>query len=90
MEDDWLIKQQLEERKSCAAIIEAAEKEGMQLFGFPRNADSEIDMSLLQERLNNFRAARRGKYTWLLALASACASIISALAAWYAIYLSSN
>ena len=41
--------------------------------------------AMLQERLLRYLESRRNARMWIIALISAIASIISALAAWYAV-----
>jgi len=45
----------------------------------------EPDYAGLQERVRSARNTRYAKLTWIIALTSAIASVISAIAAWFAV-----
>lgn len=71
-------------------LLIEAEKLGVPYRGLPHNNMGLMDAGLLQERIQNFKTARRASRTWWISLASAVASAASALAAWAAVVSNSN
>lgn len=71
-------------------LIQEAERLGIPYRGLPHNNQSLMDAGLLQERIQNFNAARRSSRMWWFSLGSLIVSVISAGAAWCAVMINVN
>lgn len=77
--------------KQGRELIEEAEKLGVATDGiFKPNAyvsylESPFREAALQERVRSAKNTRYAKLTWIIALMSAIASVVSAIAAWFAV-----
>lgn len=73
----------LRKEKQGEELFEEAKKLGVATDGIFQN--STIREGALQERVRSAKNTRYARLTWVIALISAIASAISAIAAWYAV-----
>ncbi len=78
----------LPKEKQGQELIDEAKKLGVtteDIYPTRELGASDIAQAKLQERVRNAKNHKYAKLTWIIALMSAIASVISAIAAWFAV-----
>ena len=77
----------LQKEKQGQELIEEAKKLGVAISDIYTDKEfgaSDVANARLQERVRNAKITRYARLTWIIAMISAIASLLSALAAWFA------
>ncbi len=83
----------MEKEKHGQELIEEAKRLGIafdDIFPSQERGASDVAYPRLQERVRNAKSAMYARRTWVIALASSVASVISAVAAWVAVLSKMN
>lgn len=75
----------MQKEKQGTALIKEAEKMGVAVDGIYGPNKDYVREGALQQRIRNAKNTKYAQLTWVIALVSAVASLISAIAAWTAI-----
>ncbi len=69
------------------ALIHLANKMGVSISGLGSSSSAMIDENMLIERIEQRYIILLSRRSWILALIASIASVVSAVAAWIAIYI---